>query len=161
MKSTGILLLLVAVLLVAVPLGAQSGGSFARGSTLYVAVKSAALKSSAGFFASNRALMNRGDAVTVLQEKGKWVEVRPADNVSLSGWIAQASLTAKRITNAGREFSNTEVAMAGKGFTEEVEKKYQTLGEIDYTFIDQMEARKVPEGELLKFLTEGRLARGE
>jgi hypothetical protein len=130
---------------------------------MYVAVKSAALKSSTGFFASTRGTLQMGDVVAVLQEKGKWVEVRSTARSSLSGWMASASLTAKRIVASGNSTSASagELALAGKGFNQEVENAYKQNGALDYGPIDVMEAQSVPTEELYNFIVEGRLAGGE
>lgn len=143
-----------------------TGGAAAqslRGKTMYVAVKSAALKSSTGFFASTRGTLQMGDVVAVLQEKGKWVEVRSTARSSLSGWMASASLTAKRIVASGNSTSASagELALAGKGFNQEVENAYKQNGALDYGPIDVMEAQSVPTEELYNFIVEGRLAGGE
>jgi uncharacterized protein YgiM (DUF1202 family) len=89
---------------------------FAKGEILYVSVKTVKLKSSTGLFASNRGTLNYGDAVTVLQVSGKYVEVQSDDNSSLKGWIASANLSAKQIVlDSTSVLSIKETALAGKG----------------------------------------------
>jgi SH3-like domain-containing protein len=130
-----------------------------RGKTLYVAIKSAALKSSTGFFAGTRATLKLGDSVTVLQEKGKWVEVRAQAG---SGWIASSSLTSKRIIASGATSASAgEIALAGKGFNQEVENAYKQSGTLNYAAIDAIEAQTTPADVLQRFLEEGRLAMGD
>ncbi|MDR0602124.1 MAG: hypothetical protein LBG42_07040 [Treponema sp.] len=134
----------------------------ARGSTQYIAAKTAVLKSSTGFFASTRGTLSYGEAVTVLQVKGKWAEVRSAANASLSGWIAVSSLTSKRIVaGASSTATNQEVAMAGKGFTQEIENTYKAEGELNYADVDRTEAQTVSGQELYNFIVEGHLSPGE
>jgi uncharacterized protein YgiM (DUF1202 family) len=152
------LLIVMAGLLIAGTVAAQA----ARGSTQYVAAKTVALKSSTGFFASTRGTLSYGAAVTVLQVKGKWVEVRSAANASLSGWIAVSSLTSKRIVaGASSTATNQEVAMAGKGFNQEIEDAYKASGELNYADVDRTEAQAVSERELYDFIVEGHLSQGE
>lgn len=129
------------------------------GGVKYVAVKSAAVKSSAGFFSSVRGYLPEGEAVTVLREQNRWVEIRSSTNVS--GWVSSGSLTTKRVIATGRQYSVREVAMAGKGFSVEIEAEYRQATQVDYSFIDSMEAMRVPPENLLNFLNEGHLARGE
>jgi uncharacterized protein YgiM (DUF1202 family) len=131
------------------------------GGTVYVASKSVDLKSSSGPFASSRGTLSYGDKVTVLQVDGKWAEVRTTSEPSISGWTSTANLTSKRII-AGNDISAsaTEISLAGKGFNEEVENAYKAKGSLNYADVDRTEAQTVSDGELYKFLTEGRLATG-
>jgi uncharacterized protein YgiM (DUF1202 family) len=138
-----------------------AAGQSLRGKTMYVAVRSAALKSSTGFFASTRGTLQLGDTVTVLQDNGKWVEVRSTAR-SLTGWMASASLTSKRVVaSGGTSASAGEVALAGKGFNQEVENSYKQNGALDYGPIDAMETQDVAADELYNFIVEGHLAGGE
>jgi uncharacterized protein YraI len=146
------------ILLLAAVIGGVSAQSL-RGKTVYIAVKSVAVKSSTGFFAGNRGTLQMGASVTVLQEKGKWVEIRSSN---LTGWVAASSVTTKRVTGSVvSTASQREVAMAGKGFNQEIEDAYKQNGELDYAAIDAIEAQTVPVDELKRFLEEGRLALGE
>jgi len=134
----------------------------ARGGTLYVAVKTVTLKSSTGFFASSKGTLNYGDVVTVLQVSGKFVEVRSTANSSLTGWTASANLSAKQIVSGNTtSVSAKETALAGKGFNQEVENAYKTKENLNYADVDRVEATVVREEDLLSFLEEGRLAKGD
>jgi hypothetical protein len=134
----------------------------ARGGTLYVAVKTVTLKSSTGFFASSKGTLNYGDVVTVLQVSGKFVEVRSAANSSLTGWTASANLSAKQIVSGNTtSVSAKETALAGKGFNQDVENAYKTKENLNYADVDRVEATTVREEDLLSFLEEGRLSKGD
>ena len=132
------------------------------GGTLYVATKTVALKSSTGFFARTNATLNYGDRVTVLQVNGKWVEVRSVRSPSLSGWTASSNMTAKQVV-AGSTTTATasEVALAGKGFNQEVEDSYKKSKDLNYADVDRTEAISVNEAELFRFIEEGRLSAGD
>jgi uncharacterized protein YgiM (DUF1202 family) len=134
----------------------------AKNGTLYAAAKTVTLKSSTGFFAGTRGILKYGERVTVLQVNGKWVEVRSASNTTLSGWTASANFSVKQVV-AGSSSSATaqEVALAGKGFNQEVENAYKTKGNLNYADVDKTEAVTVSEADLKKFLEEGRLAMGD
>jgi hypothetical protein len=133
-----------------------------KGGTLYVSIKTVTLKSSAGFFASNKGTLNYGDTVIVLQVSGKFVEVRSAANSSLTGWTASANLSAKQIVSGNTSsVSAKETALAGKGFNQEVENAYKSNGKLNYAEVDRVETVKVREADLLKFLEDGRLLKGE
>jgi len=134
----------------------------AAGGTLYVAVKTVNLKSSTGFFASNRGVLNYGDRVTVIQVSGKFVEVRSAVNSSLTGWTPSANLSAKQIVSGNTaSVSARETALAGKGFNQEVEDAYKTQGKVNYADVDRTEAVRVSETDVRRFLEEGRLFMGD
>ena len=126
--------------------------------TRYVAVQSAEIKSSAGFFASNLGRLSLGDAVTAVRDNGKWTQVRAGN---ITGWVASTSLSSRRVI-AGNTVSTTasEVAMAGKGFSPETEIEYRKNG-LDYSAVDLMERTVVPADDLLRFISDGRLSRGE
>ena len=143
----------------------MAGMAFAqisRGGTAWVSVKSAALKSSTGFFASTRGNVAYGDQVSVLQVSGNWAEVRSSVNTNLTGWISTANLSAKRIVAAGGASTATasEVALAGKGFSQEVENEYRTSGSVNYWAVDWTETIQIPDDDLYGFITEGHLTAG-
>jgi len=154
-----LLFLSLLVLLLTGALSAQ----ITRGSTVWVSVRSIALKSSTGFFASNRGTVNYGDQVSVLQVSGNWAEVRSSANSSLTGWIAQSNLSTKRIVPSatGSTATTAEVAQAGKGFNAEVESSYKSDGSYNYDDVDRTEAITVTNDELYAFITDGRLTLGE
>jgi uncharacterized protein YgiM (DUF1202 family) len=140
----------------------MAAAQVSRGGTLYVAVKSAALKSSTGFFASNKGTLNYGDRVTVLQVSGKFLEVRSVSNSSLTGWVASANFSVRPIVSGtSSTTSSKEVAMAGKGFNQEVENSYKSQKNVNYADVDKTESAKANEAELKRFLEEGRLSMGD
>jgi len=134
-----------------------------RGSTMYVATRTVALKSSTGFFASTRGTLNYGDRVTVVQVSGKFVEVRSATNASLTGWTAVANLSTRQLVSGNtNSVTASEVALAGKGFNQEVENAYRAQGgELDYADVDRIETLSVSEASLREFLEAGRLSMGD
>jgi hypothetical protein len=152
-----ILLLLVLVLLV-------SGSLFAQiraGTTAWVSSKSAPLKSSTWFFASERGSLDMATEVSVLQVNGNWAEVRSRANSALSGWTQMSNLSSRRIVPSGTGASASEIALAGKGFNKEVEDAYRARGNLNFGDVDRVEAITVPQGELYSFVTSGRLSTGE
>jgi hypothetical protein len=141
-----------------------SGALFAQiksGSAAWVSAKKVDIKSSTGFFASTKGSLELGAEVLVLQVNGKWAEVRSAANTSLSGWMAASNLSARKIVSSGTTASASEVALAAKGFNQEVEDAYKTSGALNYADVDKTEAITVSQDDLLKFVTEGRLNTGD
>jgi uncharacterized protein YgiM (DUF1202 family) len=131
--------------------------SQSSGSTMYVAVKTAPIKSSTGFFASTVVSLNLGDAVTVVSESGKWLQVRTS--AGRTGWAVRDSFSTRRVVASGSATAS-EVALAGKGFSAEAETEYRRDG-LDYSVVDVIERQSVPMDVLERFIIDGRLRRGE
>jgi hypothetical protein len=123
----------------------------------YVVVHTEVLKESAWFFAKSLGSLSFGDSVILIRDGGKWSQVRAGN---LSGWVISSSLGARRIIVTGTGASATELSLAGKGFSPELELEYSKNG-LDYSIVDSMEKIIRPPEELLDFIKEGRLARGE
>ena len=141
-----------------------SGALFAQvkaGSTAWISSKSADLKSSTGFFASTTGSLALGDEVSVLQVNGNWAEVRSVANTSKRGWTATSNLSTRRIVASGTGASASEIALAGKGFSQEVEDSYKKQGNLNFDDVDRTEAITVSMEDLYAFVTEGRLITGE
>ncbi|MDR3193139.1 MAG: hypothetical protein LBT87_08755 [Treponema sp.] len=152
------------VLGLSIVLGGTVFAQMSRGGTVYVNVKTLQLKSGTGFFAGKSGTpLVYGDQAAVLQVKGKWVELQYRGRTVFSGWTNSSNLTAKRVVAAGGTggASAREVAMAGKGFNEEVENAYKSGGSLNYAGVDATEAITVPESELYSFITEGHLMLGD
>jgi len=133
-----------------------------KGGTMYVAAKTIELKSSTGFFASARGTLKYGEAVTILQISGKWAEVRSAASSAVTGWTATANLSAKRIVSTGSSGATAnEVALAGKGFNQEIENAYKANGKLNYADVDRTETQRVSKKELQDFITAGHLFEGD
>lgn len=135
------------------------------GDTMYVNVEEAELKSGTGFFVSSAGFLPYGAKVRVLQESGKWTEVASADNERVSGWLPASSLTRKKILaddSINRvSASADELALAGKGFSAEVEAQYTTEATAHiYTLIDEIEATPVDKDGLWEFIQQGELSDG-
>ncbi|GHU26307.1 hypothetical protein FACS1894164_17250 [Spirochaetia bacterium] len=146
--------ILVLGILIAGTLSAQTQ----NGTTLYVALKSAAVKSGTGIIASTVATLALGDSVTLLQDKGKWMEVRTAAN--RTGWITSVSLTSKRVVNSTRTATAEDLALAGKGFSSDIETQYGKDSKVNFTLIDQLEKQNISNTDVYNFIVEGQL-RGE
>ncbi len=135
------------------------------GDKMYVNVQEATLKSGTGFFASENGVLPYGAQVKVLAEKGKWVEIVSAVDNSLKGWVPLSSLTKKKILNDGLfsvSASTEELALAGKGFSAEVENLYKTPATQDiYALLDSIESKEIDKEELFEFVVEGKLSGAE
>lgn len=139
---------------------------YKKGQTLYVSTKTVTLKDGSGNFAGNKGTLEFGDQVKVLEVSGTKVHVQLTSNTSKSGWVAEGSLTKKKITKTASggkvTASSKELALAGKGFSEESEGIYRAShSNLDFKTVDYMETIVVSDSELKNFLTEGHLKGAE
>jgi len=131
------------------------------GRVVYVAVKTIDLKSSTALLAGTVATLNYGDEVTVKQVNGKYVEVSAADSSS-TGWAVSANFSTKRIiAGTASVTSAKEVALAGKGFSQETENSYNTQKQLNFEDVDKIEAITADETALMRFIEEGSLSPGK
>ena len=139
-----------------------AAAQISRGGTAWVSSKTLNLKSSSWFFATNRGTLNYGDEVSVLQVNGKWAEVR-STRTSQTGWVDSSNLSARRIvvSSSTGGASASEMALAGKGFDQDVENSYRAGGDLNYADVDITESIEITQEELLSFMHEGRLFTGE
>ena len=152
-----LMILLALVLLVSGVLFAQ----VKKGSSAWVSTKTAALKSSTWFFAGTTGTLQMGDQVTVLELNGNWAQVSSVSNSSLKGWTSVSNLSSRQIVASGTGASASEVALAGKGFNQEVENSYKSSGQYNFADVDKTEANTVSPEELYQFIVDGRLITGE
>ena len=129
-----------------------------------VQVRDGQLRNRASFLGTVTGAVAYGDRVTVTQTQAGWCEVATA--AGKSGWIHESALTPKRVVlssganDARTGASGQEVALAGKGFSKEVEASYKSQNrDIDYTWVDWMGQQKVSNDQLVQFLKQGDLAK--
>lgn len=77
-----------------------------------------------------------------------------------SSELTEKQLALKAGSNVGQSASGSEVALAGKGFNEQVEQQYKSEKHIDYTWVDRMEKIAYPPERLVQFLEAGELHGG-
>ncbi len=139
--------------------------TFKKGSTVYVSVKKTTIKNSNGNFAKDVANVTYGDQLKIVSVSGNKVQVQLASNSKTVGWIASNSITTKKIvknSSGGSVSASTkELALAGKGFSEETESIYrEASSDLDFSKVDKIESASVSDAELLKFITDGHLSGG-
>ncbi len=138
--------------------------SFKKGSKVYVSVKTAELKSGTGFFSDSVCEVSYGDVLTVIESDSKMTRVSPVSKPSVSGWIANGSVTSKKITKKSGSAVNAssgELALAGKGLSAEAEKAFKSSGaKLNYAEVDRMEKITVSDTDLADFIKEGQLKGG-
>jgi len=147
-----LILLFILIALTSVFIFSQSAGA-----RRYVAVQTVAMKDSNGFFGKDLKTLSLGEEVELVRDDGKWAQIRSGN---VTGWVSSASLSSRRVVASGSTASVSEVALAGKGFSPDIEIEYKKSG-LDYSMVDAMEKMYVKPEELERFVTEGRLARGQ
>jgi hypothetical protein len=103
--------------------------------------------------------------VSVLKQSGDWYQV---DYQGRPAWLHRQAFPETRAPKFSlpgllfgapvRETKSDEVALAGKGFTPEVEASYRASHpEMKFAQVDQVEAFRVADAELQGFIKEGGL----
>lgn len=101
-----------------------------------------------------------GDKVTVQSESGAWSQISSAGQ---SGWVHNSALTKKNIvmkSGAGAQTSASsgEMALAGKGFSSDVENQFKANHkDINFAPVDKMEKIKIPISDIQEFAKAGKL----
>lgn len=125
-----------------------------------VQVRTGQLRARPSFLGPKVAEVEYADKVTILSERGPWREVTTA--AGQIGWMHMSSLSDRQLTlvsgdaEAASGASGEEIALAGKGFNEQVENEYRKKNkDLDYSWVDRMEAMVVTPPEAEKFLAAG------
>ena len=124
------------------------------GSKMWVAVQNATVRATAKTTGREMGKLPHTTEVTVTRADGKWIEIRAGN---ITGWVASAELSPRRVIASNASVKPEEVALAGKGFSPAVEEEYRRSG-LDYSMVNAMERITVSATDLQQFITEGRLA---
>ena len=128
-----------------------------------VQVRDGQLRNRASFLGTVVGSVAYGDRVTVNQTQAGWCEVSLAGKTD---WIHESALTPKKVVLASgtadarvQSVGSEEVALAGKGFSKEVEAEYKKQNpQLDFTWVDWMGQQTVSTERLVAFLKQGNLA---
>jgi hypothetical protein len=133
------------------------------GQTMSVQVKSGQVRKSPTFLGPVIASFAYGDSVQILTQQGAWYQVALPSGRG-QGWMHTSALTEKKIilksgaADVSQAASSDELALAGKGFNQQVENEYRTRNpKLDFSQIDQMESHTVSQDEIQAFIKDGRL----
>ena len=124
-----------------------------------VQVRETAVREKPSFLGRPVGMVSYGDRVQQLQEEGAWSRV---SGYGINGWLHTSALTRKKLdkqagsADLSATASSEELALAGKGFSAEVEAEYKAQNaDIDFAPVDRMEAIVISEPEMHDFLLEG------
>ena len=135
---------------------------------MWIQVRGGQVRSTPSFLGKILIRLSYGDQVEVQEEKDAWARVTPAGG-DRGGWIHISALTKKKIVlkpgakDIKQAASGDELALAGKGFNESVEKEFKSKNRnVDYAWIDRMEGVDMSQEQIQQFLKEGELlSRGD
>jgi SH3-like domain-containing protein len=140
----------------------STGAAFAT--SMSVQVRNGKVRATPSQLGRVVATVEYGTAVQAEAPQQGWYRVTMADGQT--GWLHQSALSKKPIamragtSDAATGVSSDEVALAGKGFNEQVEAKLRADGTLDYTWVDRMAAFEVSVDQITRFRTEGNLPGG-
>jgi uncharacterized protein YgiM (DUF1202 family) len=129
-----------------------------------IQIKKGQLRTTPSFLGKIVAELNYGDRVAVIENKNAWIKVR-ASAKNVAGWLHASALTSKTIilkpgaADVSQAASSDELALAGKGFSKQVEGEFKTKNpQLDYTWINRMEQMIVSQAQIKQFLKDGQLS---
>jgi SH3-like domain-containing protein len=146
---------------------AAPSGFAAAPKILSVQVRETQMRATPSFLGKITGRLAYGDAVNLLEEGRDWKKVAPAKG-RVQGWVHASALTAKKIVmRAGKGTVQTgasggEIALAGKGFSDEVEKEFRKKNRnLDFAWVNRMEAFRITPAEIEIFLRQGKVTPSE
>ncbi len=153
---------IVAVVCVAVATAALAGEA-----TVTVKVKQLALRADRQFYAPTVAQVHQKDQLVVVGQQADWLKVTVRGK---TGWVHRSGVVSADAAETGGgplsffgggdrgKVTQQEVALAGKGFNDKVERAYkQKNPQLDFSAVDRMERLGIKDENLLVFVREGRL----
>ncbi len=142
-------------------LGVLLMASVALAATLKVITQEATIRKDKRFFAPVVARVAYGEVIQELERKGDWLRVNYRGK---EGWIHISAVQEQKFelsslsTGRAQETSREEVALAGKGFTPEVEKAFREKNpKMRYDLVNHVQGYKVAESRLQAFIRAGNL----
>jgi len=142
-----------------------SATAFGQAKMMSVTVKEAPVRSTPSFLGKIVKDLSYGDRVEVVESQGGWVKINLPGGQG-SGWLHSSELTQEQLAvkagnNVNQSASGSEVALAGKGFNQQVENQYKSEKNLDYTWVDKMEKISYKPERLIQFLEAGDLHGGQ
>ena len=123
-------------------------------------VKEAVLRDSPSFLGKAVETLGSGTSITLMSEEGAWARVKAGGK---QGWLPTSALRTGTVSlgagssRAAVSAGSSEVALAGKGFTQQTEASYRnSQSGVDYATVDMMMGFVVPPGDSEQFLRAGR-----
>lgn len=125
---------------------------------MYVTSETVDLKAKSSMTSKTIEVLSLGDVVYVSNTKGNWSYVTN-EATNSSGWVNSSVLTKKKVVAKGNKVSAnaSELALAGKGFSAEIESEYKKTSEADFASVDLIEQNLISFEQIGSFMAEGNL----
>ncbi len=127
----------------------------------WIQVRQSQLRTQPKFYAPSAGAVRYGEKIEKLSEEGGWVKVTAGGR---QGYLPLAVISADQIVLSAAELKkvqadSSEVVMAGKGFSREVEQQYRKQdAAARFDLVDYVEqAARVSPGEVSQFIKSGGL----
>lgn len=133
--------------------------AFKKGQKLYVSTKVSPITQSESNFSEKVCNVFYGNKVVVIESNDKKSKIK-VESSEKEGWISNGSLTKKKIIASGNGMGTTqidEIAIAGKGFSEEAENAYKASKKLNYADVNKIEAIVIDSNFLKDFIRIGEL----
>ncbi len=135
--------------------------SLALAATLKVITQEAMIRKDKRFFAPVVAKVPYGGEVQELERQGDWIRVGYQGK---TGWIHIKAVQEQKFNlsslagGKARETTQEEVALAGKGFTPEIEKAFRDKNpKMRYDQVEQVQSFEIDDSQLRDFFQAGNL----
>jgi uncharacterized protein YraI len=150
--KTKFLLVLASLLLVA---------SVVAAATYKVSTQEAVIRKDKRFFAPAVTRIPYGEMIEDLERQGDWLRVNYKGQ---EGWIHISAVQEQKFSlsslagQRAQETTKEEVALAGKGFTPDVEKAFRNKNpNMKYDLVNEIQGHKISEPQILEFIRAGKL----
>ena len=147
--------------LLLVLLGLFMAVSFAWAAPYKVITQEAVIRKDKRFFAPMLIRIPYGEMIEELERQGDWLRV---SYKGAQGWLHVSAVQEQKFSlssllgERAQESTKEEVALAGKGFTPEVEKAFRDKNSnMRYDLVNQVQGYKVNETQLWDFIRAGNL----
>ena len=151
MKKKFLIILAVTLMLASMGLAA----------TVKVITQEAMIRKDKRFFAPVVVRVPYGEMIQELEREGDWLRVSYQGK---QGWLHISAVQEQKFSlsslagERAQETTREEVALAGKGFTPEVENGFRSKNpKMRYDLVDQVQSYKVAEQQLQAFIRSGNL----
>ena len=133
--------------------------------TISVKVRDTVLRAKPKAWAPGVSSLSYGDKLSVIGSEEGWFKVKAASGKE--GYLHPAVVTDRVVVlksakgAPSKEVDPSEVVLAGKGFSREIEKQYASQNPtLKYGELNQIEKLRVADSDLLDFMRQGMLGKG-
>jgi hypothetical protein len=141
--------------------GILMAASITWAATYKVITQEAVIRKDKRFFAPLVVRVPYGEMIEELERQGDWLRVTYK---GAEGWLHFSAVQEQKFRlsslsgERAQESTKEEVALAGKGFTPEVEKAFRDKNSsMRYDLVNQVQSLKINETQLLDFIRAGNL----